>query len=461
MCRGAVSHLPLHEMQVRKELTKGKYMWTAEVFKKICGAHARAEGGSWKAVMKVLRGDEACGALDDGLTPDRLKSAVKGIDRLVRALQASATLVESAAAHLPTAMKNEAALHRRLAKMDAAESPACQDPPPTGGREPAGEWGEESSDGGTTVIDSMQESPGEEGEEAESALREIPGGGGGAADGRDAAAGRAKDSAAGGADGSVSSGGRAEDLAAGGAEDTSGGRAEYPAAGGGADMAARVAAACSELGDELEVIVPFSGNPVDVDILRRDFQTARDGNRLNDELMNAFVGTLVEDAPGVASLSAFLYAKLVGDGGDGRYNFGKVERWIVKRPELREKDLILMPVHHLSVEHWGAIAIRPRERAITYFDSLANNGRSEAVEKNMLRFAKDAFGEGGLGPPWRATTRRSPQQDNDIDCGVFALRVIMMLAAGKDIDAAFGPGEPVRDMRRWICATLLTRGVRA
>ncbi|KAL9624129.1 MAG: hypothetical protein Q9160_001651 [Pyrenula sp. 1 TL-2023] len=98
---------------------------------------------------------------------------------------------------------------------------------------------------------------------------------------------------------------------------------------------------------------------------------------------------------------------------------------------LLEADLIFFPI--CEHNHWTLVALFPRDRCVKYYDSMGGVG---ATYTSRLR----AFLESHLGKTFNAGEWRfdkgstpCPQQDNGIDCGVFAVLAAKYLSLNLEL----------------------------
>lgn len=114
-------------------------------------------------------------------------------------------------------------------------------------------------------------------------------------------------------------------------------------------------------------------NQFSISICRKDIQTLRGLNWLNDEIINFYMSLLCERSkdparslPKVHAMTTFFYPKLLKDG------YGMLRRW-TRKIDIFSYDLVLVPLH-LGL-HWTLAVIDFNCREVRYYDSMnGNNG---------------------------------------------------------------------------------------
>ncbi|XP_070596998.1 sentrin-specific protease 1 [Erythrolamprus reginae] len=170
-------------------------------------------------------------------------------------------------------------------------------------------------------------------------------------------------------------------------------------------------------------------------ITRKDIQTLKHLNWLNDEIINFYMNMLMERSkqkgfPTVHAFNTFFFTKLKTAG------YSAVKRW-TKKVDIFSVDILLVPIH-LGV-HWCLAVTDFRKKTITYFDSMGGSN-SEAC-KILLQYLKqesldkkrNEFDTNG----WMLLCKRSqeiPQQMNGSDCGMFACKYADCITKDKPIN---------------------------
>ncbi|KAF9897475.1 SUMO1 sentrin specific peptidase 1, partial [Lobosporangium transversale] len=170
-----------------------------------------------------------------------------------------------------------------------------------------------------------------------------------------------------------------------------------------------------------------------VAILKKDIQTLRPGQWLNDEVIN-FYGNLImarskesTELPKVHVFSTFFYKTLSENG------YEKVRRW-TKKIKIFDMDYVLIPIHH-SGNHWTTAVIDMKKKRIEYYDSLlGNNPKCFLLLRNYL----ESESQDKLKKPfdfhgWENDCPKDiPTQKNGFDCGVFTCTFIEFKSRGQD-----------------------------
>lgn len=185
-----------------------------------------------------------------------------------------------------------------------------------------------------------------------------------------------------------------------------------------------------ELTDEMKIKIenalrPVPPNEVLVEgfgqrITRRDFQTLKGLNWLNDEVINFYMNLLIErsraanELPSVYAFNTFFYPKLSEQG------HSSLRRW-TRKVDVFAHDVLVVPVH-LKM-HWCVAVIDFRDRTIRYYDSMGQPNdlclehlriylKEESMDKKKQPY--DTTG-------WKLeNVTNIPQQMNGSDCGVFS-----------------------------------------
>uniref|UniRef100_A0A8C5RKE4 SUMO specific peptidase 1 n=1 Tax=Laticauda laticaudata TaxID=8630 RepID=A0A8C5RKE4_LATLA len=170
-------------------------------------------------------------------------------------------------------------------------------------------------------------------------------------------------------------------------------------------------------------------------ITRKDIQTLKHLNWLNDEIINFYMNMLMERSkqkgfPTVHAFNTFFFTKLKTAG------YPAVKRW-TKKVDIFSVDILLVPIH-LGV-HWCLAVTDFRKKTITYYDSMGGSNseackillqylKQESLDKKRKEF--DANG-------WMLLCKRSqeiPQQMNGSDCGMFACKYADCITKDKPIN---------------------------
>ncbi|NWQ90291.1 SENP2 protease, partial [Burhinus bistriatus] len=194
---------------------------------------------------------------------------------------------------------------------------------------------------------------------------------------------------------------------------------------------------------EREVIAAFGkGDPDEImssafklKVTREDIHTLRNLCWLNDEIINFYMGLVMErskkeEYPAVHAFSTFFYPKLISGG------YKAVGRW-TRGVDVFKQDIVLVPVHLRA--HWTLAVIDIRKKTIKYFDSLGQKGdkicqtlfqylQEESKEKRNVELNISEWTLHSMGP------HEIPQQLNGSDCGVFVCKFADYISRGKPMN---------------------------
>jgi sentrin-specific protease 1 len=116
----------------------------------------------------------------------------------------------------------------------------------------------------------------------------------------------------------------------------------------------------------------------DLNITRKDVQTLRGLNWLNDEIINFYMSLIMDRSKNhevkTYALNTFFYPKLCKDG------YSSLKRW-TRKVDLFSYDLLLVPIH-LGM-HWTLACVDFKCKEIRYYDSM-NGNNNECLK--ALRF---------------------------------------------------------------------------
>ena len=171
-----------------------------------------------------------------------------------------------------------------------------------------------------------------------------------------------------------------------------------------------------------------------LEITRRDIQTLKGLNWLNDEIINFYMNLICERSTANTGMikcyafSTFFYPKLLKDG------YNSLRRW-TKKVDLFAHNLVLIPIH-LGL-HWTLAVIDFDCNEIRYYDSM--NGNNSECLKALRNYLKDEYADKKSGlqldlGAWNCVHIKDvPQQMNGSDCGMFACKYAEFLSRGKAI----------------------------
>ena len=111
---------------------------------------------------------------------------------------------------------------------------------------------------------------------------------------------------------------------------------------------------------------------------------------------------------------------------DKKYRYANVSRWTNKLQSIFDLDKIVFPINTGNI-HWTLACVYIKKKEIHYFDSMAQMMKLGSFYMNgLLRWIQDE------GEKMNVTVNKEewtlidhldefPQQDNDYDCGMFAI----------------------------------------
>ena len=122
-------------------------------------------------------------------------------------------------------------------------------------------------------------------------------------------------------------------------------------------------------------------NAFNISITRKDIQTLRGLNWLNDEIINFYMNLICERSQTsqtglkTYSFSTFFYSKLIKDG------YSSLKRW-TRKVDIFSYNLIVVPIH-LGL-HWTLAVVDMNFQEIRYYDSM--NGNNNECLKALRYF---------------------------------------------------------------------------
>ncbi|MCJ1392135.1 Smt3-specific protease [Xylographa bjoerkii] len=204
-------------------------------------------------------------------------------------------------------------------------------------------------------------------------------------------------------------------------------------------------------------------------LTRRDFGTVlpqgpQDDRSawLNDNIIEGYLQLIVDSAlkhakhrrgttPRYHAFTPFFSKNLADKGYPG------VARW-AKKAKIAGRDLlkveyVIVPIN--PGNHWTVMVISPLHKTIEYFDSLSSH---EGASHYNIELGKEWL-RGELGSEfaegeWTTKVVAGPRQENQSDCGVFAVTTARMILFGWEPKGAYRAGQ-IADQRRKMLAELM------
>ncbi|KAI3382861.1 hypothetical protein SNEBB_005430 [Seison nebaliae] len=177
------------------------------------------------------------------------------------------------------------------------------------------------------------------------------------------------------------------------------------------------------------VIIPPKFQVDDNEILSKDLRTLKNGEWLNDEIINSYL-TLIcnrskkkSNLPSCYHFNTFFYTNLRDKG------YNSVRRW-TRRINVFKFDIIIVPLH-LHV-HWVLAIIDNRIKTIKIYDSFSgdNTKAGQLLFQYLISEMKDKLKTDLNKDEWKVHIypKDVPQQSNSYDCGVFLCKNADFLA---------------------------------
>jgi hypothetical protein len=197
-----------------------------------------------------------------------------------------------------------------------------------------------------------------------------------------------------------------------------------------------------DLTDEMETEIddilssPVNKTLVDahnIAITRKDLDTLRGLNWLNDEIINFYMQMIVarssttDNWPKVYAMNTFFLPKLRDSG------YATLKRW-TRKVDIFSYDVIIVPVH-LDV-HWCLAVINLKKKGVYFYDSMGSDKPSilklllHYLEQESLDKKKAPFDTSGFE---MENVKDIPRQMNGSDCGVFTLKYAEYLSRNASI----------------------------
>ena len=174
-------------------------------------------------------------------------------------------------------------------------------------------------------------------------------------------------------------------------------------------------------------------NAHDIPITRKDLDTLRGLNWLNDEIINFYLQMIVarskenENWPNVYTMNTFFLPKLMKTG------FDAIKRW-TRKVDIFSFDIILVPVH-LDV-HWCLAVMNLKKKSVNFYDSMGSdkndilNALLNYLEKEHLHKKSSPFDTSDF---TLENVKEIPKQMNGSDCGMFTLKYAEYLSRNASI----------------------------
>ena len=196
-----------------------------------------------------------------------------------------------------------------------------------------------------------------------------------------------------------------------------------------------------EITDEMESVIKRAQgsrgetliDKFQIAITRKDIETLRGLNWLNDEIINFYMNLICERSktndnwPTCYAFNTFFYPKIVSTGQSS------VKRW-TRKVDVFSFDLLIIPVH-LGM-HWCLAMVDFRVPAVYYYDSMGsdNNRALVGIKKYLEDEHKDKKKAEYSTANFKAVNVKDiPQQMNGSDCGMFTCKFAEYLSRNANI----------------------------
>jgi sentrin-specific protease 1 len=172
-----------------------------------------------------------------------------------------------------------------------------------------------------------------------------------------------------------------------------------------------------------------------IEIRKKDIECMRDGERLNDEVINFYMGLMQQrelkvnpKKPRCHFFNTFFYKALTSD--TREYNYKNVCKWTAVKKlggySILDCEEVVVPIHRGEGDnaHWVLVVINIASKSLEFFDSLGGN--DQGARAHLAQYLSDEYmhkREQTVDTSWweRDIQADVPQQQNTIDCGVFML----------------------------------------
>ena len=170
-----------------------------------------------------------------------------------------------------------------------------------------------------------------------------------------------------------------------------------------------------------------------IPITRKDLDTLRGLNWLNDEIINFYLQMIMarsketDNWPKCYAMNTFFLGKLKNQG------YSMVKRW-TRKVDIFSYDKIFIPVH-LDV-HWCLSVIDLKKKGVYFYDSMGSD--KDDILKVLLKYLEQEHMDKKKAPFdtsdfTRENVKDIPRQMNGSDCGMFTLKYAEYLSRNASI----------------------------
>jgi len=213
--------------------------------------------------------------------------------------------------------------------------------------------------------------------------------------------------------------------------------------------------------EEAETLMYPTTNKLVADRFNTELMTShltclRDGEWLNDEVINFYMGLLNERSKRLLSapvegfghaiqalkchhFTTFFYTKL---NDRGKYNYRGVQRWSrAAKVDVISMDKVIFPVN-INNNHWCLAVINFVDKRFEYYDSLQGKNpkclqflRQYVVDEAKTYHPKEYGSKDYDLSEWKdVMVTALPRQNNGCDCGVFTCKFADFVSEGRDVN---------------------------
>ena len=197
-----------------------------------------------------------------------------------------------------------------------------------------------------------------------------------------------------------------------------------------------------------------SGNPQEklvqhwLSLTKEDFRTLQGSEFINDKIIDSYMKLIQQrslecpNLPRTYACTTFLFTKLKTFGVEE--GMKQTKNWF--KEDLREKDLILCPIHR--ADHWSLVAIDTRTKTVNYLDSLQGSRNISPAPGIMKKFIEKYYRDKGETVKFKVKVRKdAPVQGNGFDCRVFTCKYAERESKGEKQDFK---QEDLLQARNWM-----------
>ena len=172
-------------------------------------------------------------------------------------------------------------------------------------------------------------------------------------------------------------------------------------------------------------------------IPKNNLKCLEPGEHLNGTIINGFIHILWRQKPNFFYFETDFYPYLHKKEENKIYSWkssSKIKKIItkaIKNIDINMQQHIIIPINTENI-HWKFSNINLKEKKIQIFNSFRTQ-REEIEDKEILENLKEFANCHILKENWATILEKSPQQNNDFDCGVFLLWMIAKVINGEDL----------------------------